>query len=209
MIRLRLLSLLPFLLLLMEAVAVACAQERSEGAPCGRDTPCEDDLECIAVRVEEIDEGICLPPVEHEPVACSSVEECVDAAFPVQAECILSECICPEETLACPNENEVPDPRRCACRFSTGGEGEFCERLDTCEVGLNCVDELCTPGRRLGDRCSEDHPCADSGLSCERTVFPNVCRGVEGAPCSEDGDCVSNLFCSGASEEGAGVCAVP
>jgi hypothetical protein len=174
-------------------VVVSCAlPPPDEGGRCAESSDCSNDATLQCVRID--DDDVCLPAVVHEPQVCADEDDCFDALFPVEAECIEDVCRCPE-TSSC--EEGAFDVFACACVINDSG---FCIAEDDCASGLNCDDNACTRGNEPGEKCSAEEPCSGPDLSClcpagDPDCVIGRCLREEGGACDTGDDCGRVIFC--------------
>jgi hypothetical protein len=174
-------------------VVVSCAlPPPDEGGRCAESSDCSDDVTLQCVRVD--DDDVCLPTIVREPTVCAGEDDCFEALFPVESECIEAVCRCPD-TSSC--AEGTFDVFACACIVNDNG---FCTSDEDCAAGLNCEDNACTRGNAPGDACSAAEPCSGDDLSCLCSVGDDdcvigTCLRDEGGECGTSADCGRVIFC--------------
>jgi hypothetical protein len=138
------------------------------GEACARSGDCRSDLVCVLLDSEDSSsDAVCMPmlPID-EPVECTTIDDCLRAGYPVDADCAASRCSCDGLDSACSNLGFARDPITCVCAL-----------VGTCDEDADCAGRVCALGAcsdgDTGDPCEDD---ADCPASFDRRCEAGSCR---------------------------------
>jgi len=188
--------------------AMSCIRPVAEGAACSEqsDSPCQGRLVCL--------DGRCARPLKAG-TACTSSIQCDGELI-----CVNGSCGPPltEDAACTPDDDNCGPGLGCRAGVCTKllPDGADCnsseECLGFCDTGVGSASGKCvggiSPRARAGEACVQD-AATGMGLECVYQAFCDpatsrcVLRKPDGAPCSDDSQCLGWLRCD------AGKCSDP
>lgn len=149
----------------LDGGAYRCLDAARLGEACGAGLPCAGGLSC--------DQGRCASSLA-DGAACTDSQQCQPGAT-----CAAGRCT-PFAARGAP----------CASQFVP-----VTPEANRCQLGLACRGGVCGEPLREGESCLEEPNRCTAGTRCDPGSQRCVPQGGAGAPCSNNIDCVTSLWC--------------